>query len=30
MRVIAYNYGKDVLRHDKHVAHIDENDAVTF
>jgi len=30
MRVIAYNYGKDVLRHDKRVAHIDENDAVTF
>jgi DNA-directed RNA polymerase specialized sigma24 family protein len=30
MRVIAYNYGKDILRHDKHVAHRDENDAMTL
>ena len=30
VRVIAYNYGKDVLRHDKRVVRIDESDVVTF
>jgi DNA-directed RNA polymerase specialized sigma24 family protein len=30
MRVIAYNYGKDVIRHDKRVDRVDENDALAF
>ena len=30
MRVIAYNYGKDVLRHDKRVVRIDDNDLIAF
>jgi DNA-directed RNA polymerase specialized sigma24 family protein len=30
MRVIAYNYGKDMLRHDKRVERVEENDALAF